>query len=48
VISAIADPPTEPAITTVTHASLIVLDRDHRMYQWREFATVPIGATRSR
>ena len=29
----------EPATATATHASLIILDRDQRMYQWRDFAT---------
>jgi 2'-5' RNA ligase len=35
----------EPATVTVRAASLIVLDRDARMYRWTPYAPVTLGAT---
>jgi 2'-5' RNA ligase len=32
-----------PVTVTVDSASLIVLDRDERIYRWRTYATVPLG-----
>lgn len=33
----------EPAIVTVTHADLILLNRDQQQYQWTTHAQVPLG-----
>jgi 2'-5' RNA ligase len=32
-----------PAEARITHADLIVINRDHRMYEWEPFAEVPLG-----
>ncbi|MGW4298165.1 2'-5' RNA ligase family protein [Streptomyces sp. DSM 110735] len=32
-----------PARARITHADLIVLHRDHQMYEWEPFASVPLG-----
>lgn len=32
-----------PATARITHADLIVINRDHRMYEWENFAQVPLG-----
>ncbi|MEV0090482.1 2'-5' RNA ligase family protein [Streptomyces sp. NPDC050738] len=33
----------EPAAARITHADLIVINRDHRMYEWEDFAQIPLG-----
>jgi 2'-5' RNA ligase len=43
VSDALAKVPSSPAITRITHADLIVLNRDHHMYEWETFASVPLG-----
>jgi 2'-5' RNA ligase len=40
---ALAKIPSSPAIARITHADLIILNRDHRMYEWETFAPVPLG-----
>jgi 2'-5' RNA ligase len=32
-----------PATVTLTHLHLMAFHRDHRMYQWRELAALPVG-----
>jgi 2'-5' RNA ligase len=44
VADALSEVAAEPATVTVRAASLIVLDRDSRMYRWRERAIVPLRA----
>lgn len=39
----IADVTADPVTVPVTSAELIVLHRDHRMYEWETFAAVPLG-----
>jgi 2'-5' RNA ligase len=34
----------EAAVARVTHADLIILGRDRRMYEWETYASVPLGA----
>lgn len=41
--AAIADAAVEPAKALVTHADLIRINRDHRMYEWVTVAQVPLG-----
>lgn len=39
----IADAAVPPATTRITHAELIRINRDHRMYEWTTVARVPLG-----
>ncbi|GGU42942.1 hypothetical protein GCM10010289_74660 [Streptomyces violascens] len=41
--AALADTAIEPAHGRITQAELIVIHRDHRMYEWESLATVPLG-----
>jgi 2'-5' RNA ligase len=43
VLAAVADLPTTPARVRIHEASLIILNRDQRMYQWRTFTTAPLA-----
>ncbi len=43
VLAAIAAAPSAPATARITHADLILLNRDHRMYEWEPVASVPLG-----
>jgi 2'-5' RNA ligase len=36
--------PSSPVVARIAHADLIILNRDHRMYEWQTFATVPLSA----
>ncbi|MFD9823143.1 2'-5' RNA ligase family protein [Streptomyces violascens] len=41
--TALADAAIAPAHGRITQAELIVIHRDHRMYEWEPLATVPLG-----
>ena len=43
ILTALARSTPPPATVEIRRASLIVLDRDHRMYQWREYAVAPLA-----
>ncbi len=43
VLAAIAAAPSAPATARITHADLILLNRDHRMYEWEPVANIPLG-----
>lgn len=43
VLAAIAAAPSAPATARITHANLILLNRDNRMYEWEPVASVPLG-----
>ncbi|WP_049563915.1 2'-5' RNA ligase family protein [Streptomyces sp. SBT349] len=43
-VAAVARMEPEPALVTVPAASLIVIHRDHRVYEWEMVEQVPIGA----
>lgn len=36
--------PSSPTIARITHADLIILNRDHFMYEWTTFAAISLGA----
>jgi 2'-5' RNA ligase len=42
-VDAVRRAPTLAARATITAASLIVLHRDHRMYEWEPYASVPLS-----
>lgn len=44
VIEAINTVPSSPVSVRVTHADLILLDRDRRMYEWTTVESIPLGA----
>jgi 2'-5' RNA ligase len=43
VLAAIAAAPSAPATARITHADVILLNRDSRMYEWEPVASVPLG-----
>ena len=43
VMAAIAAAPSAPATARITHADLILLNRDNRMYEWEPVASVQLG-----
>jgi 2'-5' RNA ligase len=43
ILAALDGAEVEPARALVTHASLIRINRDHRMYQWSTVVEVPLG-----
>lgn len=43
VLAALATPPGDPVNARVTHADLIVLGRDRKMYEWETYASVPLA-----
>ena len=43
VLAAIGSVPSAPATARITHADLILLNRDHRMYEWESVASVQLG-----
>lgn len=44
-LEAIAAVPEMTAAARITHAELIVLNRDHRMYEWETYARIPLGGS---
>ncbi|WSS24620.1 2'-5' RNA ligase family protein [Streptomyces sp. NBC_01190] len=42
-VGAIADARVDPAKVLITHADLIRINRDHRMYEWTQVAEVSLG-----
>lgn len=44
VSEALATIPSSPALARITQADLIILNRDHHMYEWETFAAVSLGA----
>ena len=47
VTHALSTVPSMPASERIERASLIAMHRDHRMYQWREVKTLPLGIQRN-